>query len=177
MSLIALLWGFAEATVFFFVPDVFLTFIALRSWRRAMQATAFALAGAIAGGAATYWFAASHPNAAREILVRIPAIHERLLRDVSVQLQDRGLLGVFLGPLRGIPYKIYAVEWGARHGSLIAFLLVSLPARAIRFVATASLASLIAKMLRRRITERAIVAIHLCAWTVFYAAYFFEMSR
>lgn len=29
MGLIALLWGFAEATVFFIIPDVFLTYVAI----------------------------------------------------------------------------------------------------------------------------------------------------
>jgi membrane protein YqaA with SNARE-associated domain len=48
----AALWGFAEATLFFIVPDVLLSIIAVRRGRRpAWIAMAWTIAGAIAGGA------------------------------------------------------------------------------------------------------------------------------
>ncbi len=38
-------WGFAEATLFFLAPDVYLTRIALRDWRGALLASLAAAAG------------------------------------------------------------------------------------------------------------------------------------
>jgi len=43
-------WGFAEATLFFIVPDLLLTFIALYSFRRSVKVLAFILLGALVGG-------------------------------------------------------------------------------------------------------------------------------
>src|SRR3546814_3695958 len=47
---VSLLWGFAEATVFFVVPDVWISRRALSSWRAALRGCGFALAGALGGG-------------------------------------------------------------------------------------------------------------------------------
>ena len=49
---IASLWGFAEATVFFIVPDVLLSWLALRSPKSGLIACLFALLGALIGGSA-----------------------------------------------------------------------------------------------------------------------------
>lgn len=169
---LALLWGWSEATVFFIVPDVLLTLLALRSLRIALKACALATLGAVIGGAMAYDYASLHPTSSREILVSIPAIDDRMLGTVGTQIEQHGAAAVFLGPVRGIPYKIYAVEWAWQHRPLLDLLLVTVPARAIRFVLTSALASLIAGALRERVRERTLVHIHLLAWTAFYSAYF-----
>jgi membrane protein YqaA with SNARE-associated domain len=165
MFLLAFLWGSAEATVFFIVPDVFLTLLALK-------ASLFATLGALAGGAMAYDYAALHPSSSREILVSIPAVSDRMIGEVGTQIEQHGAAAVFLGPLRGIPYKIYAVQWAWQRRPLLELLIVSGPARAIRFVLTSILASMIAAPLRRRLRERTLIQIHLLAWTAFYTAYF-----
>ena len=45
--IIAFVWGFAEATAFFIVPDVYLGFVALFNWRRGLSAMAATLIGAM----------------------------------------------------------------------------------------------------------------------------------
>src|SRR3546814_8042489 len=60
---ISLLWGFAEATVFFVVPDVWISRRALSSWRAALRRCGFALAGALVGGV-LLCFAGRHHEAA-----------------------------------------------------------------------------------------------------------------
>lgn len=62
LLLMAGIWGFAEATFFFIIPDVILTLIAMHGLRRGMTACLIALFGAMLGGiviyfAATYDFA------------------------------------------------------------------------------------------------------------------------
>ena len=70
----AALWGFAEATLFFLVPDVLLSAIALRRGRLAGVACLVALLGALPGGALLYRWGEREPVAARRALDRLPAI-------------------------------------------------------------------------------------------------------
>jgi len=170
----AFAWGLAEATLFFIVPDVLLTMIGCRSIRASLKATGAAILGALLGG--LVMFAAGHaaPETARTLLAHVPGIHPQLIERVQAQLSERGLGAVLLGPIVGVPYKIYAVEWGARHGNLSMFLLISIPARGIRFLLSALLAGSVARLIapwtrRRPRTEMAILALF---WTVFYTFYF-----
>jgi membrane protein YqaA with SNARE-associated domain len=171
---IAFVWGFAEATLFFIVPDVLLTWIATRSLRSAMQATLAALAGALIGGAAVVAFAHTSADTARAVLLHIPGINAHLLERVGGQVDELNWLAVLFGPLKGIPYKIYAVEWGRRDGALLPFLLISIPARWVRFALSAVLARVIAYLLgplthrRARIETMILAAI----WIAFYIFYF-----
>src|SRR5439155_4621429 len=102
----------------------------------------------------------------------IPGLSDPTVGEVGPQIEHHGPPAVFLGPRRGIPYKIYAVQWAWQHRPLPEFLLVSIPARAIRFVLTSVLAAVIAAPLRRRVRERTLVAIHVVVWTAFYTVYF-----
>ncbi|MFL6212688.1 MAG: hypothetical protein ACJ74J_02220 [Blastocatellia bacterium] len=114
MLLTAFLWGLSEATFFFIVPDVLLTWAATRSLRSAIQASLAALVGALIGGAVMVAFAAASPDTTHAFLLHIPGINAHLLARVSGQVDELHLLAVLFGPLKGIPYKIYAVEWGTR---------------------------------------------------------------
>jgi membrane protein YqaA with SNARE-associated domain len=170
----AFAWGLAEATFFFIVPDVLLTWIATRSLRTSLQATLVALAGALIGGAAVVTFASNAPDTAHAFLLHIPGINAHLLERVSGQVDELGLMAVLFGPLKGIPYKIYAVEWGTRGGALLPFLLISVPARWVRFALSALLARAIAYLLgplthRRPRIETLILAL---IWIAFYVFYF-----
>lgn len=130
---IAGFWGFAEATFFFLVPDVWLSYLAIESLPQAIAASLYALAGALNGGAIMWWLGLKSPADTRRFLARIPAIAPSLIAKVGEQIEERGLIAVMMGPLKGIPYKIYAVELGARRRSLVSFLLTSIPARYLRF--------------------------------------------
>lgn len=175
---LALGWGLAEATAFFLVPDLLLTLLGVRSLRRALQATLAAVAGALAGGALMYCFGAHAPQAARDLLDLVPAIDPGRIESVHSQLDALGLAAILIGPTRGIPYKIYAVEWGARGGSLTAFLLVSVPARGARFVLASLLAGALARLAAPWTRRRASVELSLWAlcWIVFYLFYFWRMG-
>jgi len=173
-TLCAFAWGFAEATLFFFVPDVLLTLIACRSLRASLKATTAAILGALLGGIVMYGLASVSPETARSWLVHVPAIHPPLLQRVESQFAACGLEALVLGPTLGIPYKIYAVEWGARHGNFPMFVLLSVPARGIRFVLAALLASGLARLLAPWTRRRAQIEIALLAlvWVGFYLFYF-----
>src|SRR5437667_2766621 len=126
MNVLAFSWGFAEATFFFLVPDVALMFIALRGFGAGLRASAAALAGALLGGSLMYICGREVPSAAEAFLSHVPGIHTALLATVRETLALNGAAALSLGPLRGIPYKIYAVEWGVLDRRFLAFLLVSI---------------------------------------------------
>jgi membrane protein YqaA with SNARE-associated domain len=130
----ALAWGFAEATLFFIVPDVLLTFLALWNPWGAIEASFAALVGALIGGCVMYAWARRSPEQALATLLRVPAIKLGLIDSVREDIETRGVAAILLGPLRGTPYKIYAVEWGAQRRSFASLLLISIPARYVRFI-------------------------------------------
>ena len=176
---VAAAWGFAEATTFFIIPDVFLTFVALRSRRLALRALVWALAGAITGGALMYWFAMTNPEAAHALLTRIPAIDEPLIDQVSSQRARLGRIAVVIGPSKGIPYKIYAVEEGTLRGGLLVFVLISIFARGARFLIVTLLGRLGAIAIDRLAKSKADtmkLAVHLGVWTAVYVTYFAVMG-
>jgi hypothetical protein len=171
---LACAWGFAEATVFFIVPDVGLTFLALRGLRRSLGAAAWALGGALAGGAAMLLLGARAPGAALRLLDALPGISPALLEHAHRDLEVHGLRAVLLGVAGGIPYKIYAVEWGAGHGAWLPFLLVSVPARGARFLVTPLVAAGLQRLAAPLTGRRALVEWGLLAafWLGFYGFYF-----
>ena len=155
MKVAAALWGFAEATLFFIVPDVLLTFLAMRRpLRLALIATVLVVAGALVGGSLMYAWGARDPAAARSALDRVPAIAAEMVQRVEGELSSRGPVAVVWGPLRGTPYKIYAVQAGALGIGLAAFLAISIPARLGRFVVAVLVTCAVARVMRPRTTVR-----------------------
>jgi membrane protein YqaA with SNARE-associated domain len=172
----AALWGFAEATLFYIVPDVLLSTIAQTSLKRALAAALAAMAGALAGGALLYGFASADPDAARALMLEVPGVSPALAERVAGLIGGGILTGLIAGSLSGAPYKLFAVEAAAAGVPLSAFLLASLPARLLRF-ALAALASwfVFARLLGGLAlrTRRWLLA---GFWLVFYAGYFAAMG-
>jgi len=132
--IIAFVWGFAEATAFFIVPDVYLGFVALFNCRQGLPAMIAALIGAIVGGSVMYILAMNNPSGLNLFLTRIPLINATLVDDVANKMRTDGLITMLNGPLRGIPYKIYAVQAGEQSLPFLYFLLMTIPARLERFL-------------------------------------------
>jgi len=174
---IGALWGFAEATLFFIVPDVGLTLLAILGPEEAWAGCMAAIGGAILGGAAMYAWGARADARARDVLLRIPAIDAREIAGVRRSLAHSGFGAVFLGPLKGTPYKLYAVEVGRRRLSLFRFLVISVPARGIRFAVATSVALWLVGGPLAAWTPGALAALAVGFWIVFYVAYFHLKSR
>ena len=132
--IIAFVWGFAEATAFFIVPDVYLGFVALFNWRRGLSAMIAALIGAILGGSVMYVLAMNNPSGLNLFLTRVPLIDTTLVNDVADKMRTDGLITLLHGPLRGTPYKIYAAQAGEQSLPFLYFLLMTIPARLERFL-------------------------------------------
>ena len=175
-ELLAALWGFAESTLFFLVPDVLLTWLALSVPRRGLRACYWALGGALAGAAVMIAWAGRAPAGVEAALVAVPGISEPLLELVRGQLVAEGLPAILMGPVQGIPYKVYVVEATVLGLSAWKLLAVSVPARLIRFLLLTLLAIGIARGPLRRLSTRTLRVLHLATWAVFYVIYFLAMQ-
>lgn len=174
-ELLAALWGFAEATLFFLVPDVLLTWLALTVPRRGLRACYWALGGALAGAAVMVAWAARAPDGVEAALLVVPGISAPLLELVRGQLVAEGLPAVLMGPVQGIPYKVYVVEATVLDLSAWKLLAVSVPARLLRFLLLTLLVIGIARGPLRRLSTRTLRVLHVVTWTVFYVVYFVAM--
>ena len=176
VNAVATLWGFAEATVFFIVPDVLLSWLALRSPKSGYTACLFALFGALIGGSVMWAWGRIDADSARAMFEFLPAIGEASIPGVQQQLADSGITALFLGPLGGTPYKIYSVEAANLGYGLAIFLVVSIPARLTRFVVVTFVSGVASRLLRRRFSLRTVQMIHVACWLVFYAWFFTIMA-
>lgn len=149
---------------------------ALGGLRRGLRIAALVLGGAVAGGLATYAFARADPEAARAILLAIPAISEPLLARVAALLQGGLVGGMIAGAFSGAPCKIFAAEAAATGVGPLAFALASLPARGLRFALVAILAAALARWPFGGMAPRVRFAVLAGVWALFYAGYFAVMG-
>jgi len=175
-NVFAALWGIAEATIFFIVPDVLLSWLALRSYKRALVACVWALGGALVGGCVVWFVGLGNPEPVRTLFASLPAINEAMIANVGQQLDESGLSALFVGPMIGTPYKIYTLEAATSGFSLALFLLVSIPARLMRFLLVTLVAGAVSQVLQRRLNMRVVQGLHAVLWIAFYAWYFSVMA-
>lgn len=179
--ILAFLWGLAEGTLFFVVPDVLITLAAMFRPRRALAHAGAAVAGAVLAGALMYAWASASPDSARSAVDAVPFVESNVLVVASIDFYFDGAWAVMYGPLRGIPYKVYAVT-APRYMGLTTFLLLTIPARLWRFLLTGLVFALLGQMLRtawfpffgdlrQYQTPRIMLVVHLALWAVFYALY------
>jgi hypothetical protein len=169
---VAVAWGFAEATLFFIVPDVLLTLSAGVTPRRSVRHLGLAIAGAVAGGLVMFCWSAQDAARARRAVESVPYVRPWMFERVEGNLSQSGAWGVCRGPLSGIPYKVYAVE-APRHAGALAFAAVSIPARAERLGLTWA-QFLAAGWAARRWSGRPVrwvVGVHAAYWVAVYAWY------
>jgi membrane protein YqaA with SNARE-associated domain len=170
-NLIAFIWGFAEATLFFIVPDVALSIIALKGIDVGLAACLCALAGALTGGAVMFYWGRADIEKITYILSIIPAIPSRDIEKVRSDLQKSGVTAMLFGPLFGIPYKIYAI-YAHLITSIFVFLLISIPARGLRFILMTLVTSYTVDKFLPDAPYMFQVEIVLILWALFYSIYF-----
>ncbi|GMR16356.1 MAG: hypothetical protein BMS9Abin31_0686 [Gammaproteobacteria bacterium] len=170
------IWGVAEATVFFIVPDVWLSIVGRNKLRVGLIACFYSLAGALIGGVFMYYWGSTDQHSANQFLDKIPAINSELIKDVNHQLIEQGLVAVLFGPLSGTPYKIYAVQVAGQGLSIWIFMLISIIARLMRFTLVTSLCHYALKIVNRVIDKKYNLKILLAGWFAFYLFYFTVMG-
>jgi membrane protein YqaA with SNARE-associated domain len=171
LFLAAFVWGVAEGTLFFVVPDVLLTWIALRDRRRALDACLAATAGAVCGGLLMAVLGHAHPHAMLAWLDKVPAVNAHLIDQARSAMHRHGGLALLEGAFSGVPYKLFAAQARAAGLSLPALLIWTVPARLSRFVLLTLVANAVARWLRPRTHHGVVVAVWALGWSVNYALY------
>ncbi len=166
-------WGFAEATLFFIVPDVLLTYVVLKfGLRKALNLSAVAAAAAVLGGIVMWLWSAADAEAARRAMLMVPAVDPDLLARAGREMAGFWPLDLVVGAVTGMPYKLYAVEAGARDINLLAFAAMSFAARFIRFALAAGLTAVAREGLERLRQARWSTTVWAAGWLLLYAVYF-----
>lgn len=178
-ALASFAWGMAEATLFFIVPDVLLSYIGLKHGpRSAVMASLFAAAGAAVGGGVMYMWSALDPVAAYAAALALPAISEQMAAAAESAMRDNWFVAVLLGPIAGAPFKLYAML--APHQpdiSLARFVVAAIPARLPRFLIVSVGVAILGRLLTPRLGERQRLQLLLGAWAVFYLLFFALMPN
>ncbi len=178
LDLAAFLWGVAEATLFFIVPDMLLSAIGLRRGvKAAARASIIAALGASAGGVIMYLWSARDPAGAHAAVLAVPAISAAMADTAAATMAENWFAATLLGPLSSTPFKLYAILAPAAGASLPAFALASVAARLPRFLAVSIGVALIGAWLRPRIGEKPLPWLLAGAWVLFYAAFFALMPN
>ena len=172
---LAFLWGISEATFFFIVPDVLLTYIAINNPKKAFQLMITTLIGAVIGGVIIMGLGYVFYEQLSEAMIHIPAISKPMVASVDVTVMNQPLIGMIKGAFMGIPYKLFALSYGNHGVSMPVFIVASLVARTLRFSLTIIVAGIISNILRK-IGVLKIKYIHSLFWVLFYGWYFFIMS-
>jgi len=102
----------------------------------------------------------------------VPAIKPEYLSEVQNSLQGKGLIAIFEGPLKTIPYKVYAFYSGELKLNLFTFVLISIPARGIRYFLVTLLSGFFFGRVLKRTHLRTKQLILLSTWIIFYIFFF-----
>ena len=173
---VAAVWAFAEATLFFIVPDVWLTRLALRNPRLALWACLVATVAAVVGGSLMFAAGVRAPTAAEAALEAVPGIFAGTVADVNGELRESGPIAMIWGPATGTPYKIYAVEAGRIGLAPAEFVGASVIARLPRFLILTLAAGALTALFRPLLPKGAPEVVHAVLWLAFYAAYFLRVG-
>jgi hypothetical protein len=171
-------WGLAEGTVFFIVPDVYISFATLFSLRAGAIAWAASIGGSLV---AIVVIRALMEVPGVEYLVfldSVPGITEEMIRKVAGGVGAEGLPYTPLLVLGGVPLKVYGAAAFSSGLSLSTVLLWTGFARLVRIAPTFLLAAAVRGLLHRRIDARPVpwTAVLLLFWLGFYALYFHRMT-
>jgi membrane protein YqaA with SNARE-associated domain len=174
LDVAAFIWGVAEATLFFFVPDVLLSYIGVkRGVKGAARASLIAAIGAGVGGVIMYLWSTSDPGAAREAVLAVPAISEAMAARAESAMAAQGwFVATLFGPLSSTPYKVYAIFAPHAGAPLPLFVLASIIARLPRFLIVGCGVALIGRWLEPRLGPQRVLWVLIGAWIAFYAVFF-----
>lgn len=176
---IPLLWGWSEATWFFVIPDVWLTFTVFLGSRMVFQSIAAALLGA-ALGALTQWGLGPE---GREWLLAcwkvLPGYASAMLTRVDGEVRASGIWAFPGGPWEGIPFKMYLKQGLDQGIPGWQTLLISPIARAPRFVLIPLISGAIRWLLHRLFKvfhrefpfDRWLALVYLAIWGWIYYEY------
>ncbi|QFT31291.1 hypothetical protein FIV00_12435 [Labrenzia sp. THAF82] len=168
----AAIWGFTEATLFFIVPDVLLSSLALTSLKKALLACIWASLAAALGGITIWLMISNYPQETKALLLWVPGISQTTFNKVGQLLSNGTYSGMVVGAFTGVPYKIFAAEAGSTNLNPVLFLLLSPLARLPRFAVIVLVTWSLSRLTRGHMSNAAMLALCLTLWILFYVFYF-----
>ncbi|MDZ4735480.1 MAG: hypothetical protein SGJ07_03950 [Rhodospirillaceae bacterium] len=169
LLLIAFLWGAAEASFFFIVPDLWISFVAMRRGTIAgLRAASLAAAGAVIGGVVLWHLTLADPVAIDSFLIALPGIDAAMRAEVSDAMAAGWFGAIVAGGVSGIPYKLFVAEAATRAIDPALFFVVSVFARLLRFLAVGWLAAFVSG----RLPTHWRLPVWAAFWLALYAGYF-----
>lgn len=169
---ITFLWSLFEAVFFFIVADVPLSLISIESLKKAFKALGYALLGALLGGIIMYTLGFHNSSNLANYLKLLPDVRPEYLLEVKNGLQNNGLITMFNGPVKGIPYKVYALYSGELELSFTLFILLSIPGRAARFIISILVSNFVSKIILKKVSLRRKQLVVLSFWILYYTFHF-----
>jgi membrane protein YqaA with SNARE-associated domain len=166
------IWGFLESTIFFIVADVFLSYLVIKNNKRNVLISGiYCAAASTIGGLLIYILAKNHYELVYNLVSHIPLISENTIIKVESNLKEEAIYHIFLGGFSGIPYKIFAMQSSQIDISLPIFILVSFLSRLTRFLFTITIFTVFLKMMRKKLSDKALIYYHAGFWIIFYVNY------
>lgn len=173
---VSFFWGFLEATIFFIIPDVFISRLGLVDYKRALMATIYTLAGSLFG--AVLLFQSAGLIDKEPFLKAVPFVTMHQMEKAEAGLLEYGVSGVAFGPLYGIPHKIYTLHAADLKLSLNHFLLYSALTRWLRFMLIACCTIGMCIMLKKffRFSDKRLTTTFVLVWIIFYFFYIISLK-
>ncbi|MEM7779483.1 MAG: hypothetical protein AAF697_03715 [Pseudomonadota bacterium] len=182
LALIAI-WALAEAILFFIVADVPIMALGIKAgWRKALVGALVGAIFAAIGGTTLAYAASQSPLQIIDLMLSVPAVDQALIEQVWDDWQDNGAIGMLLGSVSGVPYKLYAatagmqILFGEVASSLTLFFFASITARLPRFALVALVAGWLGPRLVKRFGARLVWSGFVLGWVGFYALYWSLMG-
>lgn len=174
--ILGFIWGFSEGIVFFIVPDIIITFVALFSFRKSFKVMIAVLTGSIISGILMYYFGLINFEMVKALVVRVPFVSESMFISTHQDFEALGIWALLKGPMSGIPYKVYSIQSSA-YASILSFVIVSIPARLERLMLTWFMFAFGGYLFRRKIKENQVMAIriHSVYWIIIYVLYWIRI--
>lgn len=169
----AFIWGFSEATFFFIIPDVLLSYYALRNdnIKKIFLMNIICIAGAALGGTVVFIMSTLDHSAVIDFMLAVPAIHTYMFDHVQSEMSGNTFLALVTGPLFGVPYKLFA-GFAPVYTNIFIFILFSIPARFIRFIIVSLLAYFLSHKFFRGLSLKVKTLIWFVVWVIVYVVYF-----
>ncbi len=119
-----------------------------------------------------FWLGAQHPAQATATVLHVPFVTQAMHENVQQSFEQSGITALLIGTVKGIPYKIFAVQ-ANRYTNWQIFVLASVVARLERFLPFWIVAAALGTVFRKTMDRRPWlgVAAHACVWTLGYALY------
>ena len=125
--------SFIEA-IFFPIPvDPLLAILVLNNKQKYIELTIFCTLASVIGGLVGWLLGYFIGEEIEEVLTIIPWIKDDSFNTVKTAFDEHGILIIFLGAFTPLPFKIISVTSGVFHINIVAFFVMSLIGRGLRF--------------------------------------------